>query len=140
MFLLGAGAGLSFPALMALSMSAATPSDSGLASGLVNTTLQVGGALGLAVLATLSAGRSSRLAADGQSAASALNSGYHLAVALGTGFVAVALVLAATVLRSSKAPVSEAVETGGFLVGRKVEIEVEASRWAEPRGVEGGSR
>ena len=57
MVLLGIGAGISFPALMTLSMSGATPSDAGLASGLVNTTLQVGGALGLAVLATLSATR-----------------------------------------------------------------------------------
>ena len=61
MVLLGAGAGISFPALMGLSMSGATPSDAGLASGLVNTTLQVGGALGLAVLATLSTTRTENL-------------------------------------------------------------------------------
>ena len=54
MLLLGVGAGLSFPSLMGLAMSSATQQDSGLASGLVNTSLQVGGALGLAVLATLS--------------------------------------------------------------------------------------
>ncbi len=53
--LLGTGVGVSFPALMTLAMSGATPSDSGLASGLVNTSVQVGGALGLAVLATLAA-------------------------------------------------------------------------------------
>ena len=53
MILLGLGAGLSFPALMMLAMSGATPSDAGLASGLINTTAQVGGAIGLAVLATL---------------------------------------------------------------------------------------
>jgi MFS family permease len=58
MILLGVGAGLSFPALMTLAMSGATPADAGLASGLVNTAAQVGGALGLAVLATLSATRS----------------------------------------------------------------------------------
>ena len=57
MVLLGAGAGMAFPALMTLAMSGATRSDAGLASGLVNTTVQVGGALGLAVLATLSATR-----------------------------------------------------------------------------------
>jgi fucose permease len=107
MLLLGVGAGLSFPALMSLSMSAATPSDSGLASGLANTSLQVGGALGLAVLATLAAGRTGRLVADGQSAAAALTDGYHLAVALGTGFVVVALALAVTVLRPSQAAVSD---------------------------------
>ena len=67
MLLLGVGAGLSFPALMTLAMSGATPSDSGLASGLVNTTQQVGGALGLAVLATLvddAHGRPARRAAS----------------------------------------------------------------------------
>ena len=56
--LVGTGAGLCFPALMALAMSSATPQDAGLASGLVNTTAQIGGALGLAVLATVSASRS----------------------------------------------------------------------------------
>ena len=61
MVLLGAGAGMAFPALMTLAMSGATQSDAGLASGLVNTTVQVGGALGLAVLATLSATRSEDL-------------------------------------------------------------------------------
>ena len=58
MLLLGIGAGVCFPALMTLAMSGATPSDAGLASGLVNTTAQVGGALGLAVLATLSTSHS----------------------------------------------------------------------------------
>ena len=53
---------------MTLAMSGATPSDAGLASGLVNTTAQVGGALGLAVLATLSASRTEHLAAGGQAA------------------------------------------------------------------------
>ena len=55
--LIGLGAGLSTPALMTLAMSGATPQDSGLASGLVNTTVQVGGAIGLAVLATLASER-----------------------------------------------------------------------------------
>jgi len=85
MLLLGAGAGLCFPSLMTLAMSGATRSDAGLASGLVNTTLQVGGALGLAVLATLSATRTENLLADGESTASALTSGYHLAFLIGAG-------------------------------------------------------
>ena len=55
--LIGLGAGLSTPALMTLAMSGATPKDAGLASGLVNTTVQVGGAIGLAVLATLASER-----------------------------------------------------------------------------------
>ena len=62
MLLIGAGAGVCFPSLMTLAMSGATPEDAGLASGLVNTTAQVGGALGLAVLATLAATRPARAA------------------------------------------------------------------------------
>ncbi len=73
MILLGTGAGLCFPALMTLAMSGATQSDAGLASGLVNTTAQVGGALGLAVLATLSTSRSERLIERGESVAAALD-------------------------------------------------------------------
>ena len=61
MVLIGLGAGLGFPALMTLAMSGATPSDSGLASGLVNTSVQVGGAIGLAVLATLATERTNGL-------------------------------------------------------------------------------
>jgi hypothetical protein len=98
--LLGAGAGLSFPALMTLAMSGATPSDAGLASGLVNTTVQVGGAIGLAVLATLATSRTEGLRADGESVAAALNGGYHLAYLVGAALTAVALVVAVVVLRS----------------------------------------
>ena len=65
MVLLGIGAGLAFPSLITLAMSTATREDSGLVSGLVNTTQQVGGALGLAVLATLSATQTSSARADG---------------------------------------------------------------------------
>ena len=83
-----------FPALMTLAMSGATPSDAGLASGLVNATVQVGGAIGLAVLATLATERTEGLLADGESAAAALNSGYHLAYLVGAGLVVAALVLA----------------------------------------------
>jgi EmrB/QacA subfamily drug resistance transporter len=100
MLLLGGGAGLCFPALMTLAMSGATPSDSGLASGLVNTTVQVGGAIGLAVLATLATERTEGLIADGESTAAALNSGYHLAYLIGAALTALGIVVAAVVLRS----------------------------------------
>jgi EmrB/QacA subfamily drug resistance transporter len=101
MLLLGMGAGLAFPALMTLAMSGATQSDAGLASGLVNTTVQVGGAIGLAVLATLATERTDGLRADGESMASALNSGYHLAYVIGAVLVVVAVVVARGVLRST---------------------------------------
>ncbi|MBI2760294.1 MAG: DHA2 family efflux MFS transporter permease subunit [Chloroflexi bacterium] len=104
MLLLGAGAGLSFPALMTLAMSGATPEDSGLASGLVNTTQQVGGALGLAVLATLSTSRTDSLLAQGESTASALTSGYHLAFGIGAALLAAAILLTGAVLRPAPSP------------------------------------
>jgi EmrB/QacA subfamily drug resistance transporter len=114
MILMGFGTGLAFPSLMTLAMSGATPSDSGLASGLVNTSIQVGGAIGLAVLATLATERTNGLIADGEPAASALNSGYHLAYVIGAVLVTVAIVLAVTVLRSgpavAHAPVVDEVE------------------------------
>jgi EmrB/QacA subfamily drug resistance transporter len=106
MVLIGLGAGLGFPSLMTLAMSGATPSDSGLASGLVNTSVQVGGAIGLAVLATIATERTDGLLARGESTASALNSGYHLAYLIGAALVAVAIVVAVRVLRP-EAPAAE---------------------------------
>jgi EmrB/QacA subfamily drug resistance transporter len=102
MLLLGTGAGLSFPALMTLAMSGATPSDAGLASGLVNTSLQVGGALGLAVLATLSATRSEALIERGTANAAALTEGYQLAFLIGAGLVVAAIAVALTVLQPER--------------------------------------
>jgi EmrB/QacA subfamily drug resistance transporter len=98
MILLGFGIGVSFPALMTLAMSGATHEDAGLASGLVNTTAEVGGALGLAVLATVSATRSEHLVASGKAASSALTSGYHLAFLIGAALVVAAIVVGLTVL------------------------------------------
>jgi EmrB/QacA subfamily drug resistance transporter len=111
MVLLGTGAGLSFPSLMTLAMSGATPEDSGLASGLVNTTLQVGGALGLAVLATLATTRTESLVADGGSTAASLTGGYHLAFIVGAALVAGAIAVAVTVLRPVEAPAEGAEVT-----------------------------
>ncbi len=102
MVLLGTGAGLCFPALMGLAMSGATPEDAGLASGLINTTAQVGGALGLALLATLSASRSETLLAGGDSAPVALTGGYHLAFWIAAGLVASAIVAALVLLEQPK--------------------------------------
>jgi len=103
MVLLGLGAGLAAPSLMTLSMTGAAPSDSGLASGLVNTTIQMGGAVGLAVLATFASQRTNNLLAGGESHAEALNTGYHLAYLISAALVVVATAIAATVLRSGTA-------------------------------------
>jgi Major Facilitator Superfamily len=103
MLLFGIGAGVAFPSLMTLAMSSASPADAGLLSGLVNTTQQVGGALGLAILATLATSRTDGLVDDGESAASALTSGYTLAFGLGAGFVLAAIAVAVAVLRPAPA-------------------------------------
>jgi EmrB/QacA subfamily drug resistance transporter len=108
MVLLGAGAGLAFPALMTLSMSGASPSDAGLASGLVNTTLQVGGAIGLAVLATLASSETGRLRESGESALAALNGGYHLAYLIGAGLILAAIAVAVSVLQPERKAAAKA--------------------------------
>jgi sugar phosphate permease len=102
MLLLGGGSGIAFPALMNLAMSGARPEEAGLASGLVNTSAQVGGALGLAVLATLSSSRSDALRDGGASVASALTSGYHLAYLIGAALVLAAVAVGLTVVRSDR--------------------------------------
>jgi EmrB/QacA subfamily drug resistance transporter len=112
MVLLGIGAGLSFPSLMSLAMSGVRPQEAGLASGLINTSLQVGGALGLAVLATLSTDRTGDLLAAGDTSAAALTGGYQLAFLVGGGFAIGALALALTVLRSPAAPEEAIAEAG----------------------------
>jgi EmrB/QacA subfamily drug resistance transporter len=98
--LLGLGGGLSFPSLTIIAMADAPPSDAGLASGLLNTSGQVGGALGLAVLATLAGARTLNLAANGATSAAALAGGYHLAWLVGAATVLITLALAMSVLRA----------------------------------------
>ena len=107
MVLLGLGAGLAFPAMATLAMSGATESDSGLASGLVNTSMQVGGAIGLAVLATLATSRTGSLLDGGASNAAALTGGYHLAFGVAAGLVVAAIAIAVTVLEPERATVVE---------------------------------
>jgi predicted MFS family arabinose efflux permease len=105
--LIGIGIGTSFPSIMTLAMSGATPQDAGLASGLVNTSMQVGGAVGLAVLATLSTERTESLEAAGHATAEALNSGYHLAYLVGAGLAAISVLIAIFVLKPAPAPQME---------------------------------
>ncbi|MEO3753486.1 MFS transporter [Streptomyces sp. B6B3] len=101
--LLASGFGLALPALTTLGMSGARADDAGLASGLFSTTQQIGGALGVAVLSTLAASRTEELAAAGADGGAALTGGYRLAFTVGAWILAAAFVLAALVLRRTKA-------------------------------------
>jgi EmrB/QacA subfamily drug resistance transporter len=104
MILLGTGAGMSFPALMTIAMSGVAPTEAGLASGIVNTAAQIGGALGLAVLATLSTTRSADLVKSGTPTPEALTSGYHLAFWIAAGLVVAAIGVAAAVVKPVDMP------------------------------------
>ncbi|MEU8674312.1 MFS transporter [Streptomyces sp. NPDC048560] len=97
--LLAAGFGLALPALTTLGMSGAGDEDAGLASGLFNTTQQIGMALGVAVLSTLAATRTDSLRAAGHTRAEALTGGYHLAFGIGTGLLVTAFAVTLLVLR-----------------------------------------
>jgi hypothetical protein len=109
---------------MTLAMSSATPQDAGLASGLVNTTAQVGGAIGLAVLATVSASRTSALLAQHRPAAVALTEGYHLAFWIAFGMVIAAIAVAATVLRPASVPQVSAEATQPEATRREAQLEL----------------
>jgi EmrB/QacA subfamily drug resistance transporter len=109
--LTGLGAGLGFPALTGMAMSAATPADAGVASGLYNTTVQVCGAVGLAVLSSLSTSRTHHLAVAGADPTSALVGGYHVAFVVAAGAALAAAALAIAVLRPRR--VTAAPDTAG---------------------------
>jgi EmrB/QacA subfamily drug resistance transporter len=108
MLLLGLGCGMALNPVMLAAMNDVDPSESGLASGVVNTSFMMGGALGLAVLASIAAARSESLA--GAPAAAALTAGYHVAFAIGAACAGVAALLAAVLLRAPAAPKQERVE------------------------------
>jgi EmrB/QacA subfamily drug resistance transporter len=108
--LLGVGGGMAFPALTILAMADATPSDSGLASGVLNTTTQVGASLGLAVLATLSASRAGQLLGEGKSMAVAMSGGYHFAWVISMGLALAAIAISVFVLQRGAAAPAETVE------------------------------
>ena len=99
MVLLGLGAGIAFNPMIIIAMSDVEPERSGLASGLVNTSFMMGGALGLAVLASVAAAQTSAQIAAGVSQVAALTDGYHAAFAIGAAFALTAAVLAFKVLR-----------------------------------------
>jgi hypothetical protein len=104
LLLLGTGVGLVLPAVTGLAMSGATGADSGIASGLANTTQQVGGALGLAALATLAGTRAASSRAAGVGEAAALVAGYRLAFTVGLALVVIGAVLAALALPGNRSP------------------------------------
>jgi EmrB/QacA subfamily drug resistance transporter len=104
MVLLGIGAGIAFNPMLLAAMSDVPADESGLASGVVNTAFMMGGALGLASLASLAAFRTTHLVAAGAESVTALNSGYQLAFLVGALFAAGAGILGATMIRT-KAPV-----------------------------------
>jgi len=101
MILLGLGAGLAFNPVLLAAMSDVEPTESGLASGIVNTSFMMGGALGLAVLASVAASRTNSLQAAGEDHIAALAGGYHVAFLVGAIFAIVAAVLGGTLLRSA---------------------------------------
>jgi EmrB/QacA subfamily drug resistance transporter len=100
MILLGFGAGIAFNPVLLAAMSEVEPAEAGLASGFVNTAFMMGGALGLAVLASLAASRTSHLQAGGVGKLHALLGGYHLAFVVGAVFAAAAATIGATLLRT----------------------------------------
>jgi hypothetical protein len=97
--LMGFGMGTTMLPLLTIAMSGVPEADAGLASGIVNVTMQLAGAVGIAVLGTIATSRTDALAEGGASVASALTGGYHLGFELAAAAVAVGLLLAATVLR-----------------------------------------
>jgi MFS family permease len=99
MILLGLGAGLAFTSLSMLAMNDVTPADSGLASGLLNTSTQVAAALGLSILATISSEHARGLVAQGLDGTEALSAAYHLTWAISAALIGVGLAIAVTVLK-----------------------------------------
>jgi EmrB/QacA subfamily drug resistance transporter len=114
MILLGFGAGMAFNPVLLAAMSDVEPSESGLASGIVNTAFLMGGALGLAVLASIAASRKDSLLASGDEALVALNGGYHAAFLVGALFAVTAAAVGAALLRAGQyAPAREGAEAYG---------------------------
>jgi EmrB/QacA subfamily drug resistance transporter len=110
MILLGLGAGMAFNPVLLAAMSDVEPTESGLASGVVNTSFMMGGALGLAVLASVAASRTETLRDSGDGALTALTGGYHAAFLLGAIFALAAAVLGGALLRPGTAVAHEAEE------------------------------
>ena len=111
MLLQGFGAGIAFNPLLLAAMSDVAPQESGLASGVVNTAFMMGGALGLAILASLAASRTDTLLGSGDGPLAALNGGYHVAFLVGALFAAAAVVLGTVLLRATAPTDAESAAT-----------------------------
>ena len=103
MLLLGLGAGMAFNPVLMAAMSEVGPEDSGLASGVVNTSFMMGGSLGLACLASLAASRTASVLATGVEHAAALAAGYRVAFLVGALFAALAAIIGGALLRTRDA-------------------------------------
>jgi EmrB/QacA subfamily drug resistance transporter len=110
MLLLGFGAGIAFNPILLAAMSDVAPEEAGLASGIVNTAFMMGGALGLAVLASLAASRTGSLRASGHGELASLVGGYHVAFVVGALFAASAAAVGVIFLRSTPQHAYEAAE------------------------------
>jgi predicted MFS family arabinose efflux permease len=122
MILLAFGAGMSFNPLLLAAMNDVSPSESGLASGVVNTAFMMGGALGLAVLASVAARHTHDLRASGDGPLVALNGGYHVAFLIGAVFTLAAAAIAAVVLRAEmKAPADDRDDAMGRIAATEGE-------------------
>jgi len=113
MILLGFGAGMAFNPVLLAAMSDVEPSESGLASGIVNTAFLMGGALGLAVLASLADSRKDSLLSSGDEPLVALNGGYHAAFLVGALFAVTAAAVGAALLRAGQYAPQEGEEAYG---------------------------
>jgi MFS family permease len=102
MILLGFGAGMAFNPVLMAAMNDVEPSEAGLASGVVNTSFMMGGALGLAVLASVAASRTDSLRASGEGVVQATTGGYHTAFLIGALFALTAAALGSVLLRSGR--------------------------------------
>lgn len=114
LLLLGLGAGASFLPLLTMGMADAPPRDAGLASGIINVSVQLFGAIGLATLGTIATDHAKALSAKGDPLTAALTGGYHLAYLVGAIAVAFGILAALLLLRGPTAPVQQEVEGRGI--------------------------
>jgi EmrB/QacA subfamily drug resistance transporter len=128
LLLLGLGAGSSFLPLLTIGMADAPSRDAGLASGIINVSVQLFGAIGLATLGTIATDHTKSLTAGGHGLLESLTAGYHLAYLVGAGFVAVGILAAVLLLRPPRASVPETLEKPETIGrGRLAEPEAQAA-------------